>query len=731
MKILDHFRHLTLTTDQRNALEKMDEFLKSDDRAFILLGYAGSGKSTLIKGLVEFLQSEGKKFQLLAPTGRAAKVVNLKSGFESATIHRGIYSFKELEELEHGEGESDVSFLYHYKVRNTMEVHDSVLIVDEASMISDVINETEFFQFGSGHLLRDLINYGRIQDPLVTSKVIFIGDPAQLPPIGMSFSPALDSEYLRDTYTINAVQAEMKEVVRQDFKNGILHAATKIRQSLTSGYFNSFDVRGNGRDIFELQLPDFIEIYKSQQKKKIIICWKNKTAHDLNLDIRRDKFGADLNIQPSDIVINSGNNYLLGIMNGEFAVVSEVSPQVETREISFYVKGGEQHRVRLSWRNITLVFTDEANRTKIVNGYILENFLYGSNNLTPAERRALYVDFRKRHPKLKVGTTEFKDAITRDKYFNCIFLKYGYAVTCHKAQGGEWDTTFVIWDMGSGSNESGQNRLGKSNPGFYRWAYTAVTRASNKLFCINPPYFSAFSEMKFLDFNVQNALEELTGQSSSMIEVNITEVSTVLSKYGLVDCPHSIQDHFIQTWYNLRNQSVDIIGWQRIGYEIRYFFKKNEQTAAVKFWVNGQNVFKANFQKLPSQTSSDDLFDAISSILRNPRQVCIVRSHVKHTPSHVKFDQDIGEDKPFLLNLFDQLAEHLNDGETITNIQHFEFRERYTIEKNNRSCVFDFEYNKEGFFGRVTPLEKHCNSSEILMKIKTVVNRFKNIEYVN
>ena len=734
MKIFDHFQHINLTQDQHRALEMLSTFLECNEEVFVLQGYAGSGKTTLLKGLVEYLQSLEKKYQLMAPTGRAAKVINQKTGFESTTIHKGIYSFEVLQEIKQGEDENNVSFLYQYKIRNNPEIHDSVLIVDEASMVSDILSEGEFFRFGSGHLLRDLVTYGRIQDATTTSKIIFIGDPAQLPPIGMNFSPALDLEYLTDTYNVKVAKSEMKEVKRQDSNNSILLSATKIRQCLTSGYFNDFDLRENGRDIFNPPYQDYLETYKAQKEQKIIICWKNKTALDLNKAIRRDKFGDDLPIQASDTVIIGGNNYQLGIMNGEFAVVAEASPMVENREVSFYTKGGKTQTVSLTWRSISLVLPDKSNQPKNVSGYILENYLHGDNYLKPEEQRALYVDFKNRHPKLKKGTEEFKEAIINDNYFNCILLKYGYVVTCHKAQGGEWESAFVFWDRGTQTNfnfyESEQNRSGKTNPDFYRWAYTAVTRASNKLFCINPPYFSSFSGMNFIDVYVQQAFNQLTGQSNPPTEINISEVLPELEKFGVADAPLTIQDHFIHRWYNLRKQYIDIEAWQRVGYEIRYIFKRDGQTAAFKFWVNGKNVFKTNFQKLPAQTNSDELFEMISNILENSPQVIVNRNNSEGILNKIEFDIALEEDKPFLKNLFDHISQNLDEGEIISDIQHLNYRERYTIEKDVKSCVIDFEYNKDGFFGRVLPLENKCNSSEILEKVKAIINRLKEVDYV-
>lgn len=729
MSIFNHFRHINLTNDQRIALEMLHAFLESEERVFILQGYAGSGKTTLLKGFVEYLKSLERKYQLIAPTGRAAKVINQKTGFESTTIHKGIYSFEELQEIKQGEDENDVSFLYQFKIRNNPEVHDSVLIVDEASMVSDILSQAEFFRFGSGHLLRDLLTYARIKEATASSKIIFIGDPAQLPPIGMTFSPALDPDYLSETYKISVSQSEMKEVKRQDANNGILISATKIRQCLISGYFNDFDLRENGRDIFNPAYQDYLETYKVQQDQKIIICYKNKTALELNRAIRREKFGDDLPIQSSDTVIIGGNNYRLGIMNGEFAVVSEASPTVECREVKFYNKGGKTLSVSLTWRSISLVLPDENNQNKTINGFILENYLYGDNYLKPEEQRALYVDFKNRHPKLKKGTEEFKEAIINDKYFNCITLKYGYAVTCHKAQGGEWASAFVFWDGVTQANfnfyELEHNLTGKTNSEFYRWAYTAVTRASKKLFCINPPYFSSFSGMDFIDVNVQKAFNDLTGQPSSSTEVDFYDVLPELEKFGLSDAPLTIQDHFINRWYHLRKQYIDIEGWQKVEYEIRYIFKREGQTAALKYWINGQNVFKNNFQKLPSQTNSNELFEVITKILDGATPLTINRNSIEGILTQIQFDVQTEEEKPFLKNLFDVISIELSDDETITKVEHLEYRERYTIEKNGKSCTFDFEYDKAGFFGRVLPILKKCECPELLGRIKSIVNSLK------
>lgn len=734
MKILSHFHQLTLTNDQRIALEKLSAFLESDDRVFILQGYAGSGKTTLLKGVVEYLDSLQKHYQLMAPTGRAAKVINQKTGFESTTIHKGIYSFEELEEIEQGVDKNDVSFLYQFKLRNNKGIHDSVLIVDEASMVSDVLSEGEFFRFGSGHLLQDLITYSRTQEAGISSKIIFIGDPAQLPPIGMNNSPALDRDYIQDTYQLSAEVVEMKEVKRLDADNGILLKATKIRQSLTSGFFNDFDLRENKKDVFNPSYHNYLETYKAQQGKKIIICYKNKTALELNKDIRIDKFGNDLPIQSSDTVIIGSNNYNLGIMNGEFAVVSEASPSIESREVHFKMKDDKTGSVRLIWRRVTIILPDENRQSKTVSGYILENYLYGDNYLKPEEQRALYVDFKNRHPKLKKGTEEFKEAISSDKYFNAIQLKYGYAVTCHKAQGGEWPNAFIFWDRGVANNfnflETKHNKTGKTNADFYRWAYTAVTRASKKMFAINPPHFTSFSEMTFVDLNVQDAFDELSGEISEVIELEYDgEILRILEKLQLQNEPLTIQDHFIQRWYQLKKYYIDIIEWKRVGYEIWYTFQREDQRASFKYWINKNNVFRATFQKLPAQTNSDEFYDFVFKVLEQPQKILINRNTAEGIVTKISFDVALEEDKPFLKNLFEGISGQLTKTEVISEIIHIEYRERYTFESGSEYCVIDFEYNKMGFFGRVLPIENKCNSLALIERIREIVNNLKNTVY--
>jgi hypothetical protein len=732
MNILTHFEGLVLTLDQRNALINLEAFLKNDKSVFILKGYAGSGKTTILKGLLGFLNSIEKKYVLMAPTGRAAKVIQEKTKAEAYTIHKTIYNYEELQEVENPEIEGGKSFVYYYKIRSNNDVANNIFIVDEASMLSDAKSEGEFFRFGTGHLLSDLITYTRITSPTANTKIIFIGDPCQLPPVGDSHSKAFDEKYLLEKFGLSSNSSEMREVKRQHGESGILKAATKIRKCLSSGYFNEFDLRNNSKDISNPKPEYFLNIYDQTPGTKIIIASKNKTCLNLNLEIRERKFGnKDLPLQKGDIVIVGGNNYRKGIMNGEFAIVNEADTLVKTEKVKFYPKVSsnkssakpEAIEVNLTWRKVELIFPDKAEESKVVRGQMLENFLYGENFLSPEEMQALYVNFKNRHPNLKPKTEEFKEAIINDDYFNCILLKYGYAVTCHKAQGGEWENAFVVWDNdtreGFNCFKDEQRKEGKTNSTFYRWAYTAITRASKKLFTINPPYFTSYASLSFVEKTVATSYRQLTGSSIQPQEIVIdAELLEQLDYFHLLDEPIQLQDHFIKARTALRKNYIDVIGWQRKGYEIWYLCKRENTTAGFRTNFNGQYVFNNRYLKLPAQTNSEVMFEEGQKLLSNLQEIIVKRNTPETILSKIEFDLALEERLPFTKSLYDDLQSLLNSvGIEIDEIEHQNYRERYYFKRTFEKVTLDFEYNGDGFFGRVVPIERECNSTTLLNDI--------------
>jgi|GEM_PF-180453 len=740
MSIFNHFQHLQLTQDQENALVMIENFMKSKDEVFILKGYAGTGKTTLIQGITNYLAALNQKYLLLTPTGRAAKVLGAKTGKPASTIHRCIYGFEDLKEIESEDLGEFISYVYYFEV-GSIDSIDNLIIVDEASMVSDFESLQETIRFGSGKLLSDLLNFSRIQNQTLNNKIIFVGDPAQLPPIGMNFSPALDKNYLEKSYSLNVVETELKEVKRQDDLSGILTAASKIRRCLTSGFFTEFDLRENAKDIFNIKLPELLSTYNQVQGSKIVISYKNETALAINEKIRLNKYGADLPIQSGDQIIVGANNYKHNILNGEIGIITQCGTETITRKITFNKKGGGYYNINLTWRKIEILFPDSLGSDKVVSGYFFENYLYGNSDTDLLERLALYIDFKNRfsdsYKSITVGripgpkTNEFKQAIRNDDFHSPIMLKYGYAITCHKAQGGEWDTVFTCWDRGTEDffkDEATINETqAKSNPEFYKWAYTAVTRAVGCLFCINPPYFNSYSKMVFINEMIREGLENLESgkKSTEVIEIN-SEVKEDMERLGLSDISETLKYHFIKMHHLSKLKNISIIRWEQVGYEIRYYFKSEKDIAAVKTWVNNEINFTATRLKIEAHTNSHDLYTVVEELFDETKNLVIYSNTINDENNcKIEFSQELIEEKPFLKILFDDLYNYCgHENIFIIQIEHKKNRERYTLKRGSEIAHIDFEYNDKGFFGRVLPIKK-VDCENLLSVVEKIISKLK------
>ncbi len=726
MGIFEFFKHLNLSPGQEEALHKLEAFLLGQEHVFMLKGYAGSGKTTILDGLVNYLHKSQKKYALMAPTGRASKVIREKTGREAYTIHKSIYSLKEMVEISEGD-----SFYYYFKLRNYEGVHGTIFIIDEASMVSDAKSQGEFFRFGSGYLLSDLITYSRISDKSANTKLIFVGDPCQLAPVNDSHSKALDADYLKEKFKLTTVETELKEVIRQNNQSGILEAASKIRKSISAGFFNDFNLKQNGKDIFNPAYENFLGNWQNAEGTKIIIASKNKTSLDLNLQIRELLFGVmNLPVQKGEIVIVGANNQSKGIFNGEFAVVNDVSDSITQRVI--YLRG--KPPVTLTWRDVELVFPDGEKDNNVAKGKLLENFLYGDNYLKPEETQALYVDFTSRNKGLKPGSPEFIDAIIKDEYFNCLMIKYGYAVTCHKAQGGEWDNVFSVWDMSNAANfnygTESQKKEGKTNEDFYRWAYTAITRASKRLYALNPPYFNSYSSMAFIDNQVIDALNELSGSQVQSEEVALdTELLELLNKLHLANEPVQIQDHAIRVIHAVQKHGIEVSGWQKLGFEIRYSFKRNADTALFRTYINGQNEFRKPVTVMPNSSPKGVFNSEIEEILKRLPNLTVKRNTAETIICKTEFDIETEERFPFTKYLFDDLIKLTSaKGIILAESEHLQYKERHSFKRNGETAVLDFEYNKNGFFGRVVPIPSMTNSPLLLADLHKIVRILKEEE---
>ncbi len=498
---------ITLTESQKEAVSKFAQFLDSDQAVFMLKGAAGTGKTTLVEQFLKLLDERDRTFRIMAPTGRAAYIIAGKTDKEATTIHKGIYILASKLPKIKSKGkskQSDNSMHSHFGLRKNEDSADTVYIIDEASMISDILNEPEEFSFGSGKLLTDLFTFAGQR------KVVFVGDYAQLPPVGMESSPALDEAYISRKFKRKTVSHMLREVIRQGAKSGILHNASIIRDHIEQQHYNQFAIESGSDCIaedYDLLRPYFALSDKRPHSQSAIIAFSNRQVLSYNLTVRRHYFGRDAQrLIPGDLLMIARNNYAFqaDLFNGNIVQVAECDPDdsVESRTIGVAVKGKGVEAIELRFRKAQIAFREGYKKIKIPVT-LLDSFIDHEEGAVPAKvSQALLIDLRMRlpdeialelpdiHRHLMQGRQlsanqlaiyeKYLDIMASDPYYNAVVCKYGYALTCHKAQGGEWHNVFVDMDR----------HRDTATESYFRWAYTAITRGSRKVWHYRAPRFN-------------------------------------------------------------------------------------------------------------------------------------------------------------------------------------------------------------------------------------------------
>jgi len=445
------------TPGQFNLIGELGEFLASDDFSEIMLirGYAGTGKTTLVNSLVKTLGALKQKSVLLAPTGRAAKVLSAYTQQTAWTIHKKIYRQKSGKD---GLGEFVLDRNLH---KNTY------FIVDEASMIGD--RSADSF-FGSGDLLRDLLDYVEMG---THCRLVLVGDTAQLPPVGLDISPALSRTRL-ESFAYRVKEIELTDVVRQTQDSGILHNATSIRNLITAGIaaYPEFDF-ASFNDVTMLSGADLLEAIGESYDRygagdTIVVTRSNKRANRFNAGIRSQILWREEQISPGDLLMVVKNNYFWKdeekrmdfIANGDIIRVEKV---LQTEEV---------HGHRFS--NVRASLPDYGHLEMEVK-VLLDVIDLDAPSLNYEQQRTLYNSVAEDYPGA-VGRKQISDKIAADPFYNALQVKFAYAVTCHKSQGGQWKSVFL--DQGFFTDEM-------LSLDYLRWLYTAFTRASEQLYLVN------------------------------------------------------------------------------------------------------------------------------------------------------------------------------------------------------------------------------------------------------
>ncbi len=458
------------TKSQEQCFITFVNFVNSEDRILIVKGYAGTGKTTVIKDFVGYLNKKGKVSHLLASTGRAAKILSSIAKSGASTIHSEIYKFDDLNEnigsvaqtIEREESDEEKWLFPKFDL--CMNVGNSdIFIIDESSMISDVEDKNpEVAIFGSGKLLSDLMLFAP------KAKFIFVGDNCQLPPVKQNFSPALNKAYFLKYFGLNAHEATLTEVVRQKNDNDIVSASQMIRNLI----FNSnkdkmchkFPLK-NYKDIYLLptataMVDNYVKDIKSMGYGRVtFICRSNKRASELTSDIRPKLGFKQQNIQARDLLLVTQNNLISGLLNGDLVRVISIGETIKRAKLTFI-------RVQV----------EELSSKKRYSQYLIQEPLFQNiPRLTRTQQRNLYIDFYNRMKARGIyqSSKEFKEGLFKDEYLNALRGVFGYVLTCHKAQGGEWSTVYL---------DISRELSRFADKGKYRWLYTAMTRAKQSLY---------------------------------------------------------------------------------------------------------------------------------------------------------------------------------------------------------------------------------------------------------
>ena len=449
------------TPEQENAVKSLSEFLLSprSEVAFLLRGYAGTGKTSLVGALVRTLDKLQQKSVLLAPTGRAAKVFSAYAGHPAFTIHKKIYRQRAFSnELE------------NFSINDNLTTH-TLYIVDEASMISN--EGLSGAVFGTGRLLDDLVRFVYSGQGC---RLLLMGDTAQLPPVGEEQSPALYADALKG-YGLEVMEGNLTQVVRQERQSGILWNATRLRQLLTEDdCFSLPKIKLTGfADIKVLPGNELIDTLSACYDhdgldETIVVCRSNKRANIYNNGIRAQLLWREEELETGDLLMVAKNNYYWTekekemdfIANGETAVVRRVRRNRELYGFRF--------------ADVTLAFPDHQDFELEVN-VLLDTLHSDSPALPKAENDRLFYAVLEDYADIPVKR-ERMNKMKADPYYNALQVKYAYAVTCHKAQGGQWKNVFL--DQGYMTDEY-------LTPDYFRWLYTAFTRATGTLYLVNYP----------------------------------------------------------------------------------------------------------------------------------------------------------------------------------------------------------------------------------------------------
>ncbi len=453
---------ISLTEDQWEVMSTFWDFVKTDEdlSTYLLTGSAGTGKTFLIRIFSQLLKKAGYKVVLLAPTGRAAKVISRRTHRTAFTIHHHIYATKD-----------DAWGRVSFSLKKNKEKLATVYIVDEASMIG-----TQSDGDGGNNVLSDLAQY--VFDSDIPHKLIFVGDPVQLPPIGLSYSPGLNPFVLEKELSLHVFEGQLREVKRQHLDSGILENSIKIRDIFVLDTGEIPQLEGS-RDVQFLDTPyEALDTYigyfeEGNPDRTVFITYSNYQAMKVNQAIRHNLWHTDELLLPSDLVMVVKNNYAWGEAKGGLPFLANG----EMGTIRYVHKESREELYGLAWIDVEIEFITTGGRASLIPCKVVLSLLDSKQaQLDKAQINA--IANARQNEYMGLAPSQMREALRTDPYINALQIKYGYAITGHKAQGGQWENVIVGFEPDYGNDFKA----------YIRWTYTVFTRAEERLFLLNCPF---------------------------------------------------------------------------------------------------------------------------------------------------------------------------------------------------------------------------------------------------
>jgi serine/threonine protein kinase len=700
---------LHLTKSQEEAIKVITEFIQDESADILILtGALEAGKSKLISRIIMAVQNKYKT-QILTIGSRLAERLRIENDYPANSIYSVIYDLNheinsssqespDSREIEIDDSTENEIVRFSFPLKSNEDSNDTLYFVDEANLLSDLQVDESWQILGTGKLLTDFISYTEIRKNKAR-KIIFIGDDKELTR-GNREDSALFPLNIQKSFDLQVRYCQLTDVIRNNLPDKIIDHGLKVYKKLEEELYNELSFTPDGRNVYQISRDNFSDSYNSNEigNDKMFICYSNKQTFDINSFIRK-LLKKTKSIEKGDkIILNNTINILLDsiphkIYSGEFGEVMEASEEIEVYKQASKGKGP----ITLTFRRLEVFFNRPKIQTSLI---ILEDYLNSeSKELLQEQRFAILTrakqSFRDKNPDIKLYAYNLRSLLKTDEYFNTALIKYAYSLTCHRAQSNKWPYVFIDCETDQG----------KENAEYFRWIYTAIKCAKEKIYLLNAPKITPYIHLSLAENN--NAFDEHLRPSSIIVlsDIEMNEGVLAKSKEFKVDQKNDLLlKLFVNCIEKLSKEKIQILNVEHRQYQEIYSFS-DENGNKVKLTVHYNSKGQISGQKF---SITNDLSKEIQKLLTDN--------------SKVDFSVTFKEKylKEFYSNLKAGLA---NENILINKIVEHNLQYEFHLIRSKDFAIVNIFYNRSGFITTMWPTK--YNSAALLADLKKIIEKLK------